>query len=219
MPWTRHAGSLARDNARRPQLAVGLLLSASMATAFMATGLPADAREGFLPGLPESELVRLIEQGLARHPSVMLASLAALAVPVVALIAAVSRLAARWRQRGMGHQEADDRISHRSAWIEVLGQLSPPISVGEIIRIGDSDDCDLAVPGIAGGGTCALIQRTSDYEFFLFDVSAGEANLAVNGAPSATCRLYDGDRIEIGNTCLVFRTGDEVPAPVLAETV
>jgi hypothetical protein len=191
-----------------------------MAAAFLATGLPADAREGLLPGSAESELVRLIEQGLERHPSVMLASLAALAVPVFALIAAISRLAVRWRQGDTGQEATDDRISHRSAWVEVPGQRSPPVAIGEIIRIGDSDDCDLAVPGIAGGGTCALIQRTSDYEFFLFDVSAGEANLAVNGTALATCRLQNGDRIEIGNTRLVFRTGDEVPAPLLAaETV
>jgi hypothetical protein len=190
-----------------------------MAMAFMATGLPADAREGMLPGSAESELVRLIEQGLERHPSVMLASLAALAVPVVALIAATSRLAMQWRQGRTEQEATGEPISHRSAWIEVPGQRSPPIAVGEIIRIGDSDDCDLAVPGIAGGGTCALIQRTSDYEFFLFDVSAGEADLVVNGTALATCRLHNGDRIEIGNTCLVFRTGDEVPAPLLAETV
>ena len=124
MPGTRHAGSLARDSARRPQLAVGLLLSASMAMAFMATGLPADAREGMLPGSAESELVRLIEQGLERHPSVMLASLAALAVPVVALIAATRALGDRQQdaERAMDEVRRLDpslRVSKVSSWLPI----------------------------------------------------------------------------------------------------
>jgi hypothetical protein len=190
-----------------------------MVTAFVAGGVPADAREGLLPGVPEGEFLRLMQRSFVRHPTVMLASLAALAVPLVALIAATSRLAIRWRQRRAGQQETTaDGISHRSAWIEVAGRSSPPMALGEIVRIGDSDDCDLALPGIAPGGTCALIQRTADNEFFVFDVSAGEARLAVNGALLDACRLADGDRIEIGNACLVFRTGDALPVPVHAQS-
>jgi hypothetical protein len=190
-----------------------------MVTALIAAGLPADAREGLLAGVPEGELVRLMQRSLSRHPTVMLAGLTALAVPVVALIAATSRFAIRWQQRRAGRQEttADD-IAHRSAWIEVAGRRSPPVALGEIVRIGDSEDCDLALPGLAPAGTCALIQRTADCEFFVFDVSAGEAHLTVNGAPSDACRLTDGDLIEIGDARLVFRTGDALPAPVHAHS-
>jgi hypothetical protein len=85
----------------------------------------------------------------------------------------------------------------------------PPFAVGELIRIGGSDDCDLAIADASLGGTCALIQRTAECEFILFDVSAGEARLAVNGAPFDRCRLSDGDRIEIGNAYIVFRTSDD----------
>lgn len=214
MPGPRHTGSCARHSARRPQVAVCHLLSAAIVSALVVSATPADASDGIVTIVTESELYRSVRQGLDRHPSIMLAGVVALTVPMVALVAAVLRLMARWKERRAPHLAAptESAILHRSAWIEVPGRRARPVAIGEIVRIGNSDDCDLTISGAAPGGTCALIQRTSDYEFILFNVSAGEASLAVNGAPSDRCQLADGDRIEIGSARLVFRTGDRMPA-------
>ena len=213
MPGPRHTGSLTCASAPRPLVAGRFLLSGLMMTAIIAMGSSAGASEGNLLGLSDTELYRFMRQGFDRHPSILLAALAAAAVPAVALIAAVSRLAAGRRQRRVSRSDkpADALIAYRSAWLEVPGRRMPPVAVGEMIRIGSGDDCELAVAGTTPAGTCALIQRTSEYEFILLDVSAGEAYLAVNGARSGRCRLSDGDRIEIGSARLVFRTGEAVP--------
>lgn len=209
MQGPRHTGMLDRDYALRRQIAVGALSCAVIVAVLVAEGSPADANDGLLLDLQETELFRSVQRGLDRHPNVMLAAAAALAVPMVALLAALSRAAARWRQPL--DAQLGDHPNHRAAWIEIAGRRTPPVAVGEMVRIGDSDDCDLAIAGPSPGGTCALIQRTPDCEFILFDVSAGAAHLAVNGALSIKCRLNDGDRIEIGNACLVFRMGEAVP--------
>jgi len=216
MPGPRHAGSLICASARRPLDVGRLLLSGLMISAFMAMHSSAGAGEGNLPGLPDTELYRFLRQGFDRHPSVMLAAFAASTVPLVALLAAVLRLADRRRQRraSAAGAPADALIAYRSAWLEVPGRRMPPVAVGEMVRIGNADDCELAIAGAAPGGTCALIQRTLECEFILLDVSGGEAYLAVNGARSGRCRLSDGDRIEIGSACLVFRTGEAVPMPL-----
>ncbi|MGE0765316.1 MAG: FHA domain-containing protein [Hyphomicrobiaceae bacterium] len=157
--------------------------------------------------------MKFMRAGLDRHPTVMLAGLTALAVPMVALARAVARAASDWRRRGERGlvPPGSGLVAHRLAWIETPDMRGSPVAIGELMRIGDSEDCDLAIPEASPGGTRALIQRTPENEFILFDVSAGEAYLAVNGAPSAKCRLNDGDRIEIGSACLMFRTGETAP--------
>jgi hypothetical protein len=190
-----------------------------MVCALITPGTAADARDAYLLGLTESELLRLMQEGLDRHPSVMLAGVAALAVPVVALASAVSRVAARWRRRrsAISAPPKETLVAHRSAWIEIPGRQLRHIAVGELVSIGNSDDCDLAIADPSLGGTCAIIQRTPECEFVLFDVSAGETRLAVNGAPSGRRRLSNGDRIEIGNAAyVVFRTGEAAPLPMSA---
>jgi len=204
MPRPGHTRRTDRDGPRRPLVAVSMVLSVLAITVLTGSAAPAGAYDGLLSSLQETELLQSVRRGLDRHPSVLLAGIVAMSVPMVALIAA----GLRWRERRsqkLLSPHAD--IIHRSAWIEVPGRGTPLMTIGEIVRIGDSDDCDLAVAGTSGS-TCALIQRTPDCEFFLFDVSAGEAHLAVNGTRSGKYRLTDGDRIEIGSACLVFRTGE-----------
>ncbi|MEZ5818025.1 MAG: FHA domain-containing protein [Hyphomicrobiaceae bacterium] len=184
-----------------------IVLALTLAVAAETTTLLAPAPS------PEHDLIAFARRGLDRHPSLMLAGLAALTVPFVALAAALSRLACRIRRRAVVPPLRSEAVPmpDRAAWIEIPGRPSPPLAIGELVRIGHSDDCDLLLADATLGGTCALIQRTTEHEFILFDVSAGEARLAVNGAPSARCRLSDGDRIEIGSACVVFRKGHASP--------
>jgi hypothetical protein len=183
-----------------------------MISACITAGAAADAGEALLFGLPEADFFRLIQKGLERQPIIALASIAAMTVPMVALVCAALRLAARRRQDVSQGPQADGLVAHRSAWIEIPDQRGSSFAVGELIRIGGSDDCDLAIADASVGSTCALIQRTTECEFILFDVSAGAARLAVNGAPFDRCRLSDGDRIEIGSACVVFRTSNDSSA-------
>lgn len=214
MPGPRHATTCTRDNARRPQVVVCFMLSALTICALLTTTSPADADGGTLVSLAEAKLLRFMRQGFERHASVMLAAIVALAVPLVALIAGIARVVARRRRLAAQHATVAfaETMAYPSAWIEMPDRNALPVAVGEITRIGDSDECELAVGGVPPGETCALIQRTPECEFFLFDVSAGATQLRVNGEASNKCRLIDGDRIEVGSTHLVFRTGLAMPA-------
>ncbi len=150
-----------------------------------------------------------LQRSLDRHPSIKLAGGLAMIVPMLALVAAVSRFLARRNRRLRMPSPApvSEPISDGIAWIESLDRREPPFAVGELVRIGKSDDCDLALEADGPAGMHAVIQRTPEREFILFDVSSGTSGIAVNGAPARRCRLSDGDRIEIGAACVVFRTG------------
>ncbi len=207
MPALRHPGNCACQVMTRLSMTracfVAILLIATVGSA---------AAEG-LGGVSAADralaMLDVLQRGLDRHPSIRLAGAAALIVPVLALAAAIGRFVIR-RSRAMSTAtpgSADEPVSHGIAWIEVVDRHEPPIAVGELVRIGKSDDCDLALETDGPAGMHAVIQRTPDREYILFDVSSGTPGLAVNGAPARRYRLSNGDRIEIGSTCVVFRTG------------
>ena len=214
MPGPRHSDWLARDwRPVRPSHSAGFLLSAFLACLLVAAD-PAESREASVLADAASNLTELARQGLWRHPSVMLAGLVALAVPIVGSVAALARLVVRIRRRRAIPPPcyAGRSAASGAAWIELPDEGRTAVDVGELVRIGDGDDCELALTGPVARGTCAIIQRTPECEFILFDVSAGGARMAVNGASSGRWRLRDGDRIEIGDAFMVFRTGDRVRA-------
>lgn len=166
-------------------------------------------------------IVRAVHRGAERHPAAALAFLAGALVPVLALAAALARSAARHRRRRIeGSQDMPAVTGGRrsaSAWVEVAGGRQR-VPVGELLRIGSSEDCDVAVRADGASGKAAmhaLIQRTPEREFIIFDVSSDPAPaIAVNGKPLRRGRLRDGDRIAVGAGQLVFRL--DMPAAAAA---
>ena len=77
---------------------------------------------------------------------------------------------------------------------------------GELIRIGRDEENDLRLADPNVHRHHALIQRTPDAEFVVFDVSGGRGNgVFVNGRRHARARLRDGDLITLGNSRVRFR--------------
>jgi|LNFM01.1.fsa_nt_gb hypothetical protein len=160
-------------------------------------------------------LCELLLSGLHQQPAARLAVSVALAVPILAAAGALGRLPARLRaRRELARVQVQEPLTAgrsagpHSAWIEVEASSMPPVRLGELIRLGHAEDCDVALPGASITGTHAVIQRTEDREFHIFDVSAGEGpGVAVNGERLAHGRLRNGDLIEIGASRVVFREG------------
>lgn len=197
-----------------------VMLAAGGVSAVAAAGLAATPSEDLAPAAASHlaaaihHFAGLVRHGLDRQPTLMLAGAAAAAVPVVAGVATLLRALGRLRAPEPGHDSdapvTTGRAPARTAWIEVEDVATPPVRIGELVRIGCSDDCDLALGGAGLAELHALIQRTPESEFFIFDVSDAKAGgVAVNGAPARRSRLRDGDRIAIGTARVVFRTDQE----------
>jgi hypothetical protein len=207
MPEPRHRENCAEEHSARRVSACAF----AGAAVLMAIGSTAAADSLGPVFTVDRALVALeaLQRGLDRHPSIKLAGGVAMIVPMLALLAAMSRFLARRTRAVRTPHPAPvcEPVPDSMAWIELLDRRAPPVAVGELVRIGKSDDCDLALETDGPPGMRAVIQRTSDREFILFDVSSGTPGIAVNGAPAHRYRLSDGDRIEIGAACVVFRTG------------
>lgn len=217
MSALRHPSTLTCRPAAR--YATSIVMATSLAMVSAAAATTADAPALAIGDWSSASLRAMIARGYDRNPTVLLAGAAALVVPILAFAAAISRYVSRKRSALAPAIAVVDSPAGTSgaAWIEVADRRAPPLVVGELVRIGRSEDCDLALSGVGLADTHALIQRTPDREFFIIDVSAGheaKAGLAVNGAPARRRRLTDGDRIEIGTACVVFRTaGPGVTTP------
>lgn len=155
--------------------------------------------------------LELVWQGFDQQPSIMLAGAVASAVPLVGAAAALARSLGRLARRRAALREqgsAAPRTAEHNpnlAWLQVEHRGTPPLRLGELVRIGCSADCDLALGDSGVADIHALIQRTPDSEFVIFDVSdADEGGLTVNGKLSSRRRLRDGDRIGIGTAHVVF---------------
>lgn len=202
--------------------AIGLRVAARLAgaVAFAAAAVPALAaasERGQLAELADlaspvlAHGLELFWQGLDQQPSLMLAGAVATAVPLVSATAALVRAIGRSARRRAVKAELDGKTPTTGgrrpnlAWLQVEDGGTPPLRLGELVRIGCSTDCDLELGDSGIAEIHALIQRTPDSEFIIFDVSDdSEAGLAVNGQPARRCRLRDGDRIEIGSARVVF---------------
>ena len=202
----RPARALARARGSAPAIVAVLLVSLALTAAGSGTALAGISNESWSHWSSES-LRGLLHRGLERHPSLMLAAFAALCVPALALITSGVRCAQRIRaaSRAPSLPTLPVARSDGTAWIELANAHVPPVAIGEMVRIGRSEDCDLAIERDGLAEMHALIQRTPEREFVLFDVSGGEGELDVNGTPAHRRQLYDGDRIEIGAACIVFR--------------
>lgn len=154
-----------------------------------------------------------VHRGLARDPTLVLAVSAAVSVPVLALGAAASRhVYRRWRKpEATVDQEAPETPLTGLAWLQDVEDTAEHLEIGELLRIGRNEDCELALRDVGLADVHAVIQRTQDFEFVIFDVSGspdGHGSITVNGAPAQRCRLTDGDCIGIGRIQVVFKTGN-----------
>lgn len=210
------AGAMPRTTASIVSVTVGLLAAGGV-SAVATAGLAATPSEDLAPAAASHlaaaihHFAGLVRHGLDRQPTLMLAGAAAAAVPVVAGVATLLRALGRLRAPEPGPARdapvTTGRAPARTAWIEVEDAATPPVRIGELVRIGCSDDCDLALGGAGLAELHALIQRTPESEFFIFDVSDAKAGgVAVNGTQARRSRLRDGDRIAIGSARVVFRT-------------
>jgi hypothetical protein len=219
MPDPRHRENCAEQLSARRVSACAF----AGAVVLMAIG-SATAADSLGPGpTVDRALIALevLQRGLDRHPSIKLAGGMAMIVPMLALLAALSRFLARRTRAKRTRRPARvcAPFPDSMAWIEPLDRRAPPVAVGELVRIGKNDDCDLSLDTAGPPGMRAVIQRTFDREFILFDVSAETPGVVVNGTPARRYRLNDGDRIEIGAACVVFRTGNPttgIPGPLVA---
>ncbi len=159
-----------------------------------------------------AEIRALIQVGIARHPAAMLALGVAAAVPITALAVGLGRTGrAVWCYFNPGPRldPAERAVTglrrrSRAAWIETAS--GSPIEIGELTRIGRGEDCELAFSDASLAEMHALIQRTADCEFIIFDVSADDdTGVCVNGHRQSRWRLRDGDRIDLGASSVVFR--------------
>ena len=197
----------------------GLVTGAGLSAA-AAAGI-ATAPSDWLAASPAGDALQasfaLLRQGLDRQPTMLLAGGAAAAVPLFAALAALVRglvsMRAPASDLGRDAPRTAGRRPARTAWIELEPPVAPPLPIGELVRIGCSDDCDLALGDAGLSETHALIQRTADSEFYIFDVSdAATGGIAVNGAQAIRSRLRDGDRIDLGTARVVFRTDQALAA-------
>lgn len=161
----------------------------------------------------------VFSRGFQRSPAITLAIASLAAVPALAIAAVVARkLRERCNRKATDNAgpDAGEMAARRaSAWIAVEGREQPRIRLeGEITHIGRDAENHLAVSGDGIEAIHAVIRRTLDADFMIFDVSGRNGGgLLVNGRPLSSARLAHGDRIVLGATALVFhRFQGPVPA-------
>jgi pSer/pThr/pTyr-binding forkhead associated (FHA) protein len=95
-----------------------------------------------------------------------------------------------------------------TARIELEDRPEKTVPLGELVRIGRSEDCDLSIASLSLAEMHAVIHRSPESDFVIFDVSDNaDAGLSVNGVLSRRHRLSDGDCIELGHQRVIFRVG------------
>ena len=159
-------------------------------------------------------VIGTFELGRQRAPAVVAGLAILIVVPLVALaMQLVRRLGASQALRQISvsraRRAADAAALPRLAnvWIDVDGPRRHRHRLaGELTRIGRDEENDLQLEDPNVHRHHALIQRTSDAEFVVVDVSGVRGNgVAVNGRRLARARLRDGDLIELGTSRVRFR--------------
>jgi hypothetical protein len=167
----------------------------------------------------------LLEAGYERAPIFVIILSALLLLPVVALASFLVQRAARRKSERMAinvmARKADDMqwsgdvpISHsipvrqHEAWLSVGEDGGELLRLAaQVTRIGRNPDNDIRLPDASVHRYHALIERTSDDEFVITDLSGKEGNgLRVNGERLERAHLVDGDIIELGRTRLKFES-------------
>ena len=148
-------------------------------------------------------------EGYAKAPAVMAGLAAALAVPLLAALGALARLAGGGPN--MRAATAADR-GETAAWphsalIRIEGGKGPHPLTREMLRIGRQDDNDLCLADTTVHRYHAVIHRTPEADFVITDLSGPDGNgVRVNGERIAQLQLLDGDAITIGAVRLTFES-------------
>lgn len=154
-----------------------------------------------------------LRMGQERTPAVIVGLGAIVVVPIIALVMSAGRRVRHVAERRASHvlqnrqvREATRLPRTANAWIDVDGPRRSSLRIaGELVRIGRDEESDLRLDDPNVHQHHALIQRTPDAEFMVFDVSGERGNgLTVNGRRLARARLRDGDTITLGSTRVRF---------------
>jgi len=211
----------------RLNIAVIILILGGAAVAFLA-GMPAGSADGAgVAGFYAlavdavgaavgfgSHLVDTLRMGQERTPAIIVGLGAIVVVPLIALVMSagrrvrhVSHMRVKHALRSRQAQEAARLPRTANAWIDIDGPRRTRMRLaGELVSIGRDEENDLRLADPNVHKHHALIQRTPDAEFVVFDVSGRRGNgVFVNGRPTARAPLKDGDTITLGSTQVTFR--------------
>lgn len=159
-------------------------------------------------------LIDTLRLGQERTPAIVVGLGAVVVVPFIALVMSAGRRVRHAAEVRSAHalqsrraREAAHLPRTANAWIDVDGPRRTRLRIaGELVRIGRDEENDLRLADPNVHRHHALIQRTPDAEFVVFDVSGGRGNgVFVNGRPRTRARLRDGDTITLGSTQVRFR--------------
>jgi len=167
----------------------------------------------------------LIEAAYQRAPVFVIILSALLLLPVVALASFVVQRAARRKSQraaisAMARKAESTQwpgevpvgrsipVRQHEAWLIVGdgGSEMLPLA-GQVTRIGRHHDNDIRLPDSSVHRYHAVIERMSDEEFVITDLSGKEGNgVRINGERLERAHLVDGDIIELGRTRLKFES-------------
>jgi hypothetical protein len=185
--------------------------------------MPERAREFLTLSLARAR--DLLQAGYQRAPVLVIVLAALLLLPVVALVSYFLQRAARRRseraaisamaRKAESTQWSADMPISRSiparqyeAWLvvgEAAGETLP--LAGQMTRIGRHPDNDIRLPDSSVHRYHAVIERTSDEEFIITDLSGKDGNgVRINGERLERAHLVNGDVIELGRTRLKFES-------------
>lgn len=205
---------------RLAAVAIGLAaLGGGLAAAAKAGAMDVEALRGAAQWLAAKAAMALAA-GLDRSPALVAGIAGLAAAPLLAVLAlAAGTLAALGRRRGGAGRspapsDGDGAVSPTAeAWIEVGDAAAQPIRIArEMVRIGRDADNDVVLAESDLDSFHAVIARTPERGFVVFDTSGGGRGVRVNGEPRATAALADGDRIALGGAAIVFRRGGRTGA-------
>ncbi len=190
--------------------AVSTAASTVASTGLMLAGSVADATVRFGTRLPG-----FIVAGYDHAPEMIIGLGTALSFPLVALGSFTFRWASRRRRDRLRALRTSRTValveqypsSKARVWLEVnnaAGARDHDIS-GEMLRIGQDADNELALTDSGVQQFHALIRRTPEAEFIVIDVTGIDGSgIAVNGRRLRSSLLKDGDKIELGHTAMTF---------------
>ncbi len=169
-----------------------------------------------------TKLYAMATVGYARAPEIVIAlGVAALVLPIGFLLVFGRWFTRRRRLQQLyaaamieplpSHEDACRTRPSARAWLEVAGSnaLVAHAVTREIVRIGRDADNDLVLDGDGVEPFHAVIRRSQDGDFVIFDIS-GAAEIAhggvkVNGKRPISSPLRNDDLIELGSARLTFK--------------
>ncbi len=153
--------------------------------------------------------VRWLAVEFEQTPAIVLGVGLAFAIPPLALLGV---LISRWRRTNAPFPTEPPRSIPISGW-KSRGLLVVANSRGEVhevglglVRIGREEDNDVQLMHNTVHRYHAIVERTSDAEFYVMDVSGADGNgVRVDGERVERARLRGGELIEIGKERLRFQ--------------